>query len=363
MKGVIGTDNVDAQIGDGLPGRGRARPAARRDRRLRPRRRDRAARPRPRRGAAGPPPARAPRRGRSSACRSSTSRRSRTGCREHATVVAALACRARSSAPTALELIAERPRRSTRVRSSSCSAARRWPSRRRSRSRAARRLRDLPDVRFLSALRRGNVHGAIDSGLVPGFLPGRVTLDAGREWFEPSVGRRRSRARKGLDAQGILEARGRGQDRGAGDPRLRSGRRLPRRRSRRARIAGVKQMIAIGGVPHRHVHGRAGLRVVPQGTGHNASLPWAIAGTSCCAPTALRDVAIDPAPPRRGSAPACCGARLSPRCAARSDRTRRLVRRRRRRRLPLGGGFTWFARSRAGRRQPRHRDRTGDRRR
>ena len=33
-KGVIGTDNVDAQLGDGLPGRGRARAAARRDRRL-----------------------------------------------------------------------------------------------------------------------------------------------------------------------------------------------------------------------------------------------------------------------------------------------------------------------------------------
>ena len=47
-KGVIGTDNVDAQLGDGLPGRGRARPAAGRDRRLRPRGGDRAARSRPR---------------------------------------------------------------------------------------------------------------------------------------------------------------------------------------------------------------------------------------------------------------------------------------------------------------------------
>ena len=51
--------------------------------------------------------------------------------------------------------------------------------------RSGRRPRsaELPDVRFLSALRRGNVHGALDAGLAPGFLPGRVTLDAGREWF------------------------------------------------------------------------------------------------------------------------------------------------------------------------------------
>ena len=49
----------------------------------------------------------------------------------------------------------------------------------------------MPDVRFLSALRRGNVHGALDAGLAPGFLPGRVTLDAGREWFTERVGRSR----------------------------------------------------------------------------------------------------------------------------------------------------------------------------
>ena len=45
--------------------------------------------------------------------------------------------------------------------------------------RAAKALRAVPGVRFLSALRRGNVHGAIDAGLARGFLPGRVTLDAG----------------------------------------------------------------------------------------------------------------------------------------------------------------------------------------
>jgi NADH-quinone oxidoreductase subunit G len=41
----------------------------------------------------------------------------------------------------------------------------------------------LPGARFLSGLRRGNVHGALDMGMAPGLLPGRVTLEAGREWF------------------------------------------------------------------------------------------------------------------------------------------------------------------------------------
>src|SRR5690606_19882804 len=61
-----------------------------------------------------------------------------------------------------------------------------------------------PDTRFLSALRRGNVHGAIDAGLTPGLLPGRVALDDGREWFEaawPTVP-----ADAGLDTAGILAA-------------------------------------------------------------------------------------------------------------------------------------------------------------
>jgi NADH-quinone oxidoreductase subunit G len=62
-----------------------------------------------------------------------------------------------------------------------------------------------PDVRFLSALRRGNVHGALDMGLAPGLLPGRTTLDAGATWFRgrgwPAVPKER-----GLDAAGILAA-------------------------------------------------------------------------------------------------------------------------------------------------------------
>ena len=43
-------------------------------------------------------------------------------------------------------------------------------------------------VRFLSALRRSNVHGALDMGLSPGILPGRVGLDAGRGWFARAWG-------------------------------------------------------------------------------------------------------------------------------------------------------------------------------
>ena len=69
-----------------------------------------------------------------------------------------------------------------------------------------------PQVRFLSALRRGNVHGALDMGLAPGLLPGRTSLADGGAWFkgrgwskvpgparprrhrDPAGGRRRARS-------------------------------------------------------------------------------------------------------------------------------------------------------------------------
>jgi NADH-quinone oxidoreductase subunit G len=112
-------------------------------------------------------------------------------------------------------------------------------------TRAARSLRDVPGVLFLSALRRGNVHGAIDSGLAPGFLPGRVSLDAGREWFQAEWGDRVPRA-KGLDAQGILEAAADGKIEvlvifGC-DPIAD----FPDADLARRGIAGVKKMIAVG---------------------------------------------------------------------------------------------------------------------
>jgi NADH-quinone oxidoreductase subunit G len=69
---------------------------------------------------------------------------------------------------------------------------------------AAAVLASRPNTRFLSALRRSNVHGALDLGLTPGFLPGRVTLDAGREHFTNAWGK--VPERRGLDATGILQA-------------------------------------------------------------------------------------------------------------------------------------------------------------
>ncbi len=62
----------------------------------------------------------------------------------------------------------------------------------------------LPDARFLSALRRGNVHGALDMGLAPGVLPGRVSLDEGRAWFAEAWGH--VPEARGLDAAGVLAA-------------------------------------------------------------------------------------------------------------------------------------------------------------
>jgi NADH-quinone oxidoreductase subunit G len=75
---------------------------------------------------------------------------------------------------------------------------------------AARRLASLPGVAVLSALRRSNIHGALDLGLAPGVLPGRVGLDAGRSWFEHHWGTTLPAA-PGLDTAGILAAAARGR--------------------------------------------------------------------------------------------------------------------------------------------------------
>jgi NADH-quinone oxidoreductase subunit G len=75
--------------------------------------------------------------------------------------------------------------------------------------RAAALLAPRPGTRFLSALRRSNVHGALDLGLAPGFLPGRVTLDAGHQHFTDAWGS--VPERRGLDASGILQAAADGQ--------------------------------------------------------------------------------------------------------------------------------------------------------
>jgi NADH-quinone oxidoreductase subunit G len=62
----------------------------------------------------------------------------------------------------------------------------------------------LPKATFLPALRRGNVFGALDMGLAPGVLPGRVSLDAGRARFTAAWGS--VPASPGLDTAAILES-------------------------------------------------------------------------------------------------------------------------------------------------------------
>jgi len=61
-----------------------------------------------------------------------------------------------------------------------------------------------PQARFLPALRRGNVMGALDMGLAPGLLPGRVGLDEGRAWYEAAWGS--VPAARGRDARAMLGA-------------------------------------------------------------------------------------------------------------------------------------------------------------
>jgi NADH-quinone oxidoreductase subunit G len=68
---------------------------------------------------------------------------------------------------------------------------------------AARILAGIPGSAFLSGLRRGNVNGALDFGLSPGVLPGRVGLDEGRAWFEYHWGTELP-ATRGHDTTGML---------------------------------------------------------------------------------------------------------------------------------------------------------------
>ncbi len=72
---------------------------------------------------------------------------------------------------------------------------------------AALALTELPDVAFLSALRRGNVHGALDMGMAPGLLPGRTPLSAGtvsEVWANTP-------SEPGLDTEGMLRAAAAGE--------------------------------------------------------------------------------------------------------------------------------------------------------
>ncbi len=112
---------------------------------------------------------------------------------------------------------------------------------------AAAALAAVPGVKFLSALRRGNVRGALDLGLTPGFLPGRVTLDAGREHFTKAWGA--VPAQRGLDTLGVLEAAAAGSI----DTLVLLGSDLvqdfPDRIRMRAGLDGVRFVVAVGAFP------------------------------------------------------------------------------------------------------------------
>ena len=75
---------------------------------------------------------------------------------------------------------------------------------------AALELASLPSACFLPALRRGNVLGALEAGLAPGLLPGRVGLEEGADSGPLAEVWPRVPASAGLDAAGILEASARG---------------------------------------------------------------------------------------------------------------------------------------------------------
>jgi NADH-quinone oxidoreductase subunit G len=62
----------------------------------------------------------------------------------------------------------------------------------------------LPRARFLVGLRRANVRGALDMGMAPGILPGRVTREVGSSRFAERWAT--VPTEDGLDADGILRA-------------------------------------------------------------------------------------------------------------------------------------------------------------
>ena len=74
---------------------------------------------------------------------------------------------------------------------------------------AAALIEGVDGLRVLPALRRANVLGALDMGLAPGILPGRVSLDEGRDWFAAAWGS--APEARGLDASGILAAAAEGR--------------------------------------------------------------------------------------------------------------------------------------------------------
>ena len=98
-------------------------------------------------------------------------------------------------------------------------------------------------VRFLPALRRANVMGALDMGLAPGLLPGSVTLEDGGEWYTAAWGS--VPAERGLDAVGICREAASGKVQGlvllGADPLAD----LPDRELARRALAGAGFVVAV----------------------------------------------------------------------------------------------------------------------
>ena len=69
---------------------------------------------------------------------------------------------------------------------------------------AAGLLRTVAAATFLPAMRRANLHGALDMGMAPGLLPGRVSLADGASWFAAKWGSGPSAA--GMDTAQMLTA-------------------------------------------------------------------------------------------------------------------------------------------------------------
>ena len=76
---------------------------------------------------------------------------------------------------------------------------------------AALELSTLPSVKFLPALRRGNVLGALEAGLSPELLPGRARLGTVDTALPLSEAWHRMPAAAGLPAAGVLRAAARGE--------------------------------------------------------------------------------------------------------------------------------------------------------
>ncbi|HEV2361692.1 MAG TPA: molybdopterin-dependent oxidoreductase, partial [Acidimicrobiales bacterium] len=68
-----------------------------------------------------------------------------------------------------------------------------------------------PGARFLTVLRRANVHGALDMGLAPGMLPGRVSLEEGSDWFGRADAWGTAPSTRGRDCHAILTAAAAGE--------------------------------------------------------------------------------------------------------------------------------------------------------